>query len=141
MNQSLILWPLLAQVLLILLLYLRLAAVKAREIKAGNVDRRETALNQEAWPPSVRKINNNLRNQFETPMLFCFLCLVLLFLGAVNGVVIALACLWFFSRCVHAFVHTTSNVVKFRFPAFLIGVLLLAALLGHAVYALARFGA
>jgi len=110
-------------------MYIRLAMVKAKEIKAGNVDLVETAANQEAWPASVRLINSNLRNQFETPVLFYVLCIVLLALRAVSSTAIIVAFVWSGSRFLHAFVHTSSNNVKLRLPLFLVGVTCILILL------------
>ncbi|MBL4634162.1 MAG: MAPEG family protein [Kofleriaceae bacterium] len=129
MSQHLILWPLLLQITLTVLMYIRLAMVKAKEIKAGNVDLVETAANQEAWPASVRLINSNLRNQFETPVLFYVLCIVLLALRAVSSTAIIVAFVWSGSRFLHAFVHTSSNNVKLRLPLFLVGVTCILILL------------
>jgi len=111
--------------------------VKAREIKAGNVDLVETAANQEAWPASVRLINSNLRNQFETPVLFYALCIVLLSLRAASSTAIIVAFVWSGSRFLHAFVHTSSNNVKLRLPLFLVGVTCILVLLVLSFKALA----
>ncbi len=137
MEATLILWPVLAQISLAILLYLKLAAVKARELKAGNADLRETALNQEAWPESVRKINNNLRNQFETPVLFYVLCLILWGMAAVDMAAMIIACVYVGSRFCHSYIHTGSNNVKRRMPMFVFGFTALVALLVLTIRALA----
>ena len=103
-------------------MYMRLAIVKAQEIKADNVDLVEAAVNQNAWPASVRLINANLRNQFETPVLFYILCIVLLLLQAATTTAIIASFVWSASRFLHAFVHTTTNNVNIRLPCFLVGV-------------------
>ncbi len=137
MDQHLILWPLLAQILLTLLMYLKLAAVKKREIDAGNVDLKATALDQRAWPESVIKINNNLRNQFETPILFYVLCMLLWALGGVGIATLVIAALYVVARYAHAFIHTTSNVVPYRFLMFMISMVMLFSLFGLSVRSLA----
>lgn len=129
MNQHLILWPILLQISLTVALYLRLAFVKTNEIKAGNVDLKETAINQEAWPAPVRLINNNLRNQFETPILFYVLSIVLLLLRAVTTTAIIVAGIYVASRYLHAFIHTGNNNVDLRLPAFIVGLLCIVILL------------
>ncbi len=137
MSQHLILWPLLLQITLTILMYIRLAMVKAKEIQAGNVDLVATAANQEAWPASVRLINSNLRNQFETPVLFYVLCIVLLALRSVSSTAIIVAFVWSGSRFLHAFVHTSSNNVKLRLPLFLVGIVSILILLVLSFKALA----
>jgi len=133
MEQQQILWPVLAQILLTMLMYLRLAVVKKNEISAGNVDQKKTALDASAWPESVIKINNNLRNQFETPILFYILCILLWAMRGVDTAVMIVASLYVASRYGHAFFHTTGNIVKYRFLMFLIGMLLLFGLFGFTV--------
>ncbi len=137
MDQHLILWPLLAQMLLTLLMYGRLALVKKNEIAAGNVDLKKTALDQSAWPESVIKINNNLRNQFETPILFYLLCFLLWALRGVNTAVMVIASAYVLTRIAHATIHTTTNVVKYRFLMFVTGVVLLTVLFGFTAKTLA----
>ena len=45
MNNDLIFLPVLAHVVLIFMLYIYLGMVKSRAVKAGNVDRKDAALN------------------------------------------------------------------------------------------------
>lgn len=138
MNQHLLLWPMLGQILLVILMYLRLAMVKKREIAAGNVDLKAVALRQELWPESVVLINNNLRNQFESPVLFYVLCFMALALGAVDVSVFGTACVYVASRYGHAIVHTTSNNVSIRLPLFLVSIGALVGLVALVVMALLK---
>ena len=64
MSRDQIFGPLLAQVFLTLIAYVMLVQVKIRAMKAGQVDMARRALHDDAWPESVIKINNNIRNQF-----------------------------------------------------------------------------
>ena len=102
MQDSPILLPLLVQVLLTLVLYAALALAKARALKAGQVDLERRALHDDAWPESVMKISNNIRNQFQLPVLFYVLVIVLWQLGESGVLVQALAWLFVRSRIVHA---------------------------------------
>ncbi len=136
MDPKLIFWPVAVQVTLTLYLYIRLKNVKIDAVKAGGVDRQKAALHPDAWPDSVLKVNNNLRNQFEVPVLFYVLTIVLWELGAVNPVTLGLACLFALSRLVHAYIHTGSNIVKHRLRVFTVGVATLVGMLGAMIYAL-----
>lgn len=127
-RNELILLPLLAQVLLTILVYVALAVAKSRVVKRGQVDPERRALHADAWPESVQKINNNIRNQFEVPVLFYVLVIVLYQLHAAGPVAQLLAWLFVASRCVHAFVHTGSNRVPIRRPVFMFGCLVVLAL-------------
>lgn len=121
MNPSLILWPVLAQILLTLVMYGLLGLRKSEAIKLGQVNRRETALDSRAWPPNVVKVTNNLANQFELPVLFYVLCLLLFSIQKVGWLALVPAWLFVISRYVHAVVHTGANVVSLRLRLFLVG--------------------
>lgn len=62
MDSKLVFWPVVVQMALTLYLYIRLKDVKAEAVKAGGVDRQKTGLHPDAWPDSVLKVNNNIRN-------------------------------------------------------------------------------
>lgn len=128
----------LGQVVLVVLMYLRLAIVKKQEIVAGNVDLRVVALRQDQWPESVLLVNNNLRNQFESPMLFYVLCFMAIVLGAVDVSVFGTACVYVASRYGHAIIHVTSNNVKLRLPLFLVGIAAIIGLIALVAMALLK---
>jgi hypothetical protein len=120
--------PVLAQVLLTVAMYFVLAVAKSRAVKAGRVDLGRRALHDDAWPESVMKINNNIRNQFELPVLFYVLALMLWQLGDVDRLTLALAWLFVASRIVHAWIHTRSNYVPARRRVFTFGVMMVLAM-------------
>jgi hypothetical protein len=132
-NQFLMLWPVVTNIALAIFLYLLLARVKQQEIKAGNVSREDVAINQEKWPVPVRLINNNLRNQFETPILFYVTTFMLMFMGKGSTATLAIGVAYVASRCCHSFIHITSNHSVGRTASFVSSVLLLAVLFGFAV--------
>ena len=120
-NRDLIFFPALFLVLMTLLLYVRLIKVKIRAIKAGEVDQARRPLHEDAWPDSVLQVNNSIRNQFELPVLFYVVCVVLWELEAVDVVAVSAAWLFVLSRIVYAWIHLTSNVVKHRRRAYTVG--------------------
>jgi hypothetical protein len=121
MNRDLIFGPVLVQVLLTLATYVLLIKAKIRAMKAGEVDMARRALFDDAWPESVMKINNNIRNQFEVPVLFYVLAFALWALDAVNWVALAAAWLFAVSRIVHAWIHIGTNYVPNRRRTFTVG--------------------
>lgn len=125
MQSHLIIWPMLVQMLMSLLLYIPLLQRKKAAIRAGQVDLKKTALDADAWPPAVQQVNNNIRNQFETPILFYVLGLIALQLNAVSGVILTLAWLYVASRLAHAWIHISSNFVPWRMKVFSLGMALL----------------
>jgi hypothetical protein len=137
MNVNHIIWPVLAQVFLTLIMFIILGVRKAKAVKAGAVNRQQAALNNQVWPQDVIKVSNNIANQFETPVLFYVLCLVMHSINAVGLVTIGLAWLFALSRFAHAYVHIGSNYVPIRLRLFLVGCFVLIAMLLHAAWKLA----
>lgn len=130
MDSTLILWPVIIQIILTISLFLVLGARKAKAIKSGGVDREMTALNNDAWPDDVRKVSNNIQNQFQTPILFYVLSIAFVVTNTVSVTVLALAWGYAVSRIIHAYVHTSSNYVPVRFKVFIAGFLCLIGLTG-----------
>jgi len=128
MNRDLIFGPVLVQVLLTLATYVLLIKAKIRAMKAGEVDMARRALHDDAWPESVMKINNNIRNQFEVPVLFYVLAFALWALHAVHWAALAAAWLFAASRIVHAWIHIGTNYVPNRRRAFTVGWWIVAAM-------------
>lgn len=122
------------QILLTLGLYISLAAAKSKAVALGQVDEARRALYEDAWPDSVQKINNNIRNQFEVPILFYVVVIVLWQLGDIGLLVQALAWLFVVSRFMHAFIHTGSNIVLIRRRVFSFGTLIVFVMAIVAVF-------
>lgn len=135
MSTNLILLPVLAQVLLTMILYGALAVAKARATRSGLVDTARRGLHADAWPESVMKINNNIRNQFELPVLFYVLTIVLWQLKETGMFAQSLAWLFVASRCVHAYIHTGSNYVPARRKVFMFGCVVVMVMAGVAAWA------
>lgn len=128
MNQQLIFIPVLLQMLLVFALFIRLGIVKSEAVSAGLTDHRKTALDTKAWPENVVKVSNNIANQFETPVLFYVLSLVIYLTESVSLAALVLTFSYVMSRYLHAFIHVTSNTVPYRLKAFLFGVFILIGL-------------
>ena len=118
----------LAQILWTLLVMLAAGRARVAAVRAGNVRLSAVALSNEAWPARIRQLGNNMNNQFETPTLFYALVLLALHLGAAGWGMGMLAWGFVASRVLHTLVHTTSNDVRRRFQAFVLGILCLAGM-------------
>ena len=131
MTRDWIFVPVIVQVLMTLLIYVRLIKVKIREVRAGRVDKTRSALHEEAWGDAVLQINNNIRNQFELPVLFYVMAVILWALDSVRGLAMAAASVFVLSRIAHALIHLGSNYVPNRRRTFTVGwwVLMFMALL------------
>jgi len=128
MNRNLIFAPILVQVLLTLMVYVFLVFAKVRAMKTGLVDMARRALYDDAWPEGVMKINNNIRNQFELPVLFYVVSIALWALDAVGPIGLAAAWLFVASRIVHAYVHIVPNYVPVRRHVFTFGWLMVVVM-------------
>jgi hypothetical protein len=136
-NANLIYWPLLAQVVLTIAMYILLGIRKAKAIKTGRVNRKLTALDNRAWPEEVLKVSNNIANQFESPILFYVLCLLFHSINMIGNGVLLLAWAYALSRYAHAFVHVGANYVPLRLRLFLFGQFMLLSLVLVAAWELA----
>ena len=128
MNPDLIFLPVIAQILLVVILYLALSKAKVKSTEEGTVDETRRGLYDDAWPESVLKINNCIRNNFELPVLFYVLAMMLWALNYVNWIALTLAWAFVGSRYMHAYVHTGSNFVPLRRSIFKVSTVIVMVL-------------
>jgi hypothetical protein len=129
MQGEAIFWPMLLQAGLTYGVYVlgssrRLAAISAGEAKTGQFKIPGSGDEPERSATAMR----NLINQFELPVLFYVCCVTLFVLNAAGTAAILLAWAFALSRLGHAFVHVTSNRLKFRRPAFIVGFFIQSAM-------------
>ena len=101
----------------------RIGALKAGQVKMGDV-----ALGQTNWPPRTQQISNCYHNQFQLPVLYYVLTILAIVTKHADYLFVIMAWLFVLSRYAHAYVHCTSNYVRHRFNAFLVGALILLAM-------------
>lgn len=128
MPVEVLIYPVLLQVLLSFgLLFwmgsLRLSAIGRREVHGKDV-----ALGQPAWPNRPTQVANCFKNQFELPVLFYLVVVLVIITRTSNFVMVVLAWAFVVTRLAHAFVHTGANDLSQRFFAFLMGALILLAM-------------
>ncbi|WP_250658234.1 MAPEG family protein [Alkalimarinus coralli] len=128
-----ILYPVLAHVLLVVLLYIPLVIRKAQAVKSKAVDLKVTALNNQAWTEDVIKVSNNIANQFETPILFYVLCIIAVLTSTVDMLGVVLAWSYVALRYIHSYIHTHSNYVPYRMRVFALSLLILLIMLINTV--------
>ncbi len=127
MTQTAIFWPMIAHVALVVALYALLGMRRAAAVKAGRarISQFRENLNE---PEDSLFVKNCLFNQFELPVLFHAVCLALHVTGGDGPWAVALAWLFALSRYAHAFIHVTSNRIRHRQPAFIVGFAVLVVL-------------
>jgi hypothetical protein len=124
MNQTAIFWPVIAQVLLVYIVYGLLGLGRKAAVQAGDARVSDFRENRKE-PPQSLFVNNNLANQFQLPVLFYVVCLCLYVTQGSSIVTVALAWIFVVSRYLHAFIHVTSNRIRYRSPVFALGYLVL----------------
>ena len=130
MNQVAILYPVFAQVLLTLTVYSLLAVARTRALRDSGRQRgsSDLAMGRFAWPQDAEKRAANQRNQFELPVLFYAVAAFALITKGADTLMVALAWAFVLTRIVHAAIHIGPNKVRWRSPAFLLGLLIVAAM-------------
>lgn len=134
MPDKIIFLPMLTHMLLVILLYMRLAKLKRFAASKGDVDEIRRALFENAWPDYVIKVNNNIHNQFELPLLFYALTFVFWSLQVTSPLVLILS--WFFvvTRVWHSVIHIGVNAVIWRRRIFTWGCYTILVLWLYALY-------
>jgi len=89
------------------------------------VDLRNIALREPGWPARTTQVANAFSNQFEVPVLFYVLIVLLIATRHADLLFVVLAWLFVITRLVQAGIHVTDNVVLRRFRAYAAGVLVL----------------
>ncbi|MDW9639097.1 MULTISPECIES: MAPEG family protein [Sinorhizobium] len=122
-----IFWPMVAHVALVFALYALLSTRRASLIRTGKIDASLFRENRDE-PGESLIVRNSIANQFELPVLF-HLCCVLLYLTEADNL-LSLGPAWLFValRYAHAFIHVTSNRLRYRQPLFMAGFLVLVAM-------------
>jgi len=136
MNSNQIFLPVLFQILITVAGFLLLGIRKAKAVKSNDVDMEKAALDNDAWPDYVLMVSNNIRNQFQVPVLFYVLCILFYSIDAVSTTVLYLAWAFVISRAIHAYIHMSSNFVPARFTVFTIGFVIMIVMLVFAAIAL-----
>lgn len=129
--------PAVIQILLTIFLFARLAIVRANASKQGLVNEERRSLHEDAWPDSVVQVSNCVRNQFEAPVLFYVLVILLWLTNGVNLYAHVFAWAFVASRIVHAYIHVGVNDVPRRRVAFIIGGVNIIALTVLVTYSIA----
>jgi hypothetical protein len=106
--------PLFVEVGLTLILFAMMGLARNRCLNSGEVRPDDIALGQPGWPKKVTQYANAFRNQFELPVLFYLVIVLILITKIGDMLLLVLAWLFVLSRIVHAYIHTTSNVVRQR---------------------------
>jgi hypothetical protein len=120
-------WPIIAHVALVYVLYMLLGYRRRKMVQAGKVRLSSYRENRDE-PPESLFVKNCIANQFELPVLFYACCILLYITEADNLVAVILAWIFVALRYAQAFVHVTSNRIRYRSPLFATGYIVLGAM-------------
>ena len=129
-SPSALVWPMLAQVGLTFALYAWLTVARLQAVRRREVALACFVLGREE-PPGIARITRNLSNQFELPVVFYAVCVLLVALGHVTGFDVATAWVFVLGRVLHTAVQTLTDDVPLRGRVFMINFLAVTALVGH----------
>ena len=123
-----VLLPLFVEVGLTFYLLFRLGPTRVGAINRGEVRAKDVALGQKNWPERALQFANAFDNQFQLPVLFYLATALALITRKADLLFVVLSWAFVASRIVHAVIHTSSNEMRHRFFAYLVGVVALALL-------------
>ncbi len=128
MSIATILLPVFVQVALTFVLIFTLGTSRMAVLKRGEVRIPDIALGQRVWPARQQQISNCYDNQFQLPVLFYVLTVLAIITRHADYLFVVLAWIFVVSRLVHAYIHCTTNYVRYRFLSFAIGLIVLIAM-------------
>ena len=138
MNQTLILYPMLALMGWTFVVLLMMGGRRIGAVQAGRVHVREFALGESAAVPAdVTIVNRHYMNLLEIPMLFYAVSIVFYVTGRADAVALALAWTYVALRLAHSSVHLTYNRLFHRLLTFASSNFALMGLWGWLLYTLA----
>ena len=129
---SSILWPMLAQIGWTFVLYVWLTIARSRAVARGEVKYSAFALGRNE-PTDVARITRNLANQFELPVIFYAMVVLLVVIGRVSTIDVLAAWVFVAGRVIHTLVQTLTDDVPLRGRAFMINFVALVVLVVHVV--------
>jgi len=127
-----IVWPMLAQIGWTLLLYAWLTVARKRAVEGGEVAYGDFARHDE--PHHVARITYNLANQFELPVVFYAVVVLLVATKQVTALDVFAAWVFVAGRVIHTAVQTMTDNVPLRGQVFLINTAALVVLVGHVAW-------
>ena len=127
---ALILQPVMAQIGLIVALYVWLSLARLRAMARGDVVADAFVLGRDE-PRPIARITRNLANQFELPVLMLVCVAMLVALHDISIADIAFAWLFVAGRLAHTAVQTLTDDVRLRGRVFGVNFLAFLGIAGH----------
>jgi hypothetical protein len=129
MPSQLLLWPMLAHIGWVFVLLAWLTIERQRAVRRGEVEYGVFARGEE--PHHIARITRNLANQFELPVIFYALAVLLIATGNVTLLDVIAAWVFVAGRIVHTAVQCLTDNVPLRGQVFLVNFAGVVAITGH----------
>tara|TARA_B100000945_G_C20182808_1_gene503123 strand:+ start:60 stop:482 length:423 start_codon:yes stop_codon:yes gene_type:complete len=121
MNSYLILYPAFLMILLTFFLYLKNRLDANKAYKSGDIKGKYFKTYEGKAPYYLEISRQTLKNQFELPVVFYFLIVLLYINETIMIYELILSWLFSISRCLHCYIRLTSNYVPYRAKIFTFG--------------------
>jgi hypothetical protein len=131
-------WPMLAHIGWVFVLYVWLTLARKRAVARGEVAVGDFA--RHAEPQHVARITYNLTNQFELPVIFYALAVLLIATKNVTALDLIAAWVFVAGRVIHSLVQCLTDNVALRGQVFMVNVAGVAVLAGHVAWIALRGG-
>ena len=125
MSIQTILLPLFAQVALTLGLLLWLAELRRRDLMGGAVRLSQIAMREPNWSPRAMQASYAFSNQFEVPVLFYLLTVLVVITRQADTLFVILVWIFVALRILQAWVYITANNVRYRGGYYFVGAIVL----------------
>jgi hypothetical protein len=126
MTIQFVLAPLLVQVALTFVLLFGMAFARRRAFRDRKVSWKDAKRSRLApWPPRAAQYADSFSNQFEVPVLYYVLTLLVLFTRQADLLFVLLSWVFVVLRAAQAYVHITTNYVPRRSMAYAASVIVL----------------
>ncbi len=123
-----LLLPLFVEVLLTFVLMLGMMVLRTSSLRRGETQFEQIALREPNWPTRANQFAYAFGNQFELPVLFYVLTILSLITRHADIVFVVLAWIFVAFRILQAWMHVTSNNVRWRGGFYGVGALVLLAM-------------
>jgi hypothetical protein len=128
MSIQAVLLPLFVEVTLAFALLFWMGRLRSDALRSGKVAARDIALREPNWPPGALQVANSFQNQFELPVLFYVLTILAWITRHADWLFVVMAWIFVLSRLAQAYIHCTSNRVRWRGMAYAVGAVVLAVM-------------
>ena len=114
MSLQAVLLPLFVEVFLTGGLLIWLGVLRNRDLSGGHVQFRDIALREPKWQPRTLQAAYSFSNQFELPVLFYVLTILVIVTRHADLMFVIMAWIFVITRLLQAYEHTTANNVRRR---------------------------